>query len=123
MLVGLLVVAAGIIIVTAPDGFVAIAELFTTSVGLYVAAMIRVAFGVILWRASGASRAPTALRIVGILVVIAGVTTPLVGVERARAMFSWIVGEGPTVMRAMGAVILLAGGLLIFAFTTRRRTA
>jgi uncharacterized protein YjeT (DUF2065 family) len=119
-----MVVGAGMFLLVAPDGFVAaIAQPFTTTAGLYVAAVIRVAFGTILWRASGISRAPTAFRIIGILVIIAGVTTPLVGAERAREMVSWLVGQGPALLRAIGAVLLLVGGLIIYAFPTTRPPA
>ena len=118
--VGLLAVVAGVLLVAAPDTFVAIAEPFATTAGLYAAALIRVAFGVILWRASRVSRAPAALRVIGIIVVIAGVTTPFVGADRARAMLDWWVGQGPALMRVVGGIILLLGGAIIHAFTTRR---
>lgn len=123
ILLGLVVIGAGLLLVAAPDGFVAITGPFVTPVGLYAAAIIRIGFGVILWRASGSSRAPAVLRVVGILLVIAGLTTPFVGVDRARAMLSWWVGQGPAWMRAVGGVVLLAGGLITYAFTTGRRAA
>jgi len=49
--------------------------------------------------------------------------TPLIGVERARAIFEWEVSLGTTVLRSGAAVVAAAGVFLAFAVSTNRPAA
>ena len=91
-----------------------------TYVGLYVAAAVRVVFGLVLTAAASASRLPKTLRILGVLMVVAGIITPVFGVERARAVVDWWSAQGPAFMRAWAALAVVMGLVIVFAVAPRR---
>ena len=107
----------------APDVLAATVRGFASPVGLWVAAALRVVLGLALVLAAPASRAPRVLRPLGAVVVVAGILTPFVGVERARAMLAWSSGQGPAFMSALASLALVFGGFIVWAVSPRRRVA
>ncbi|MBA3834096.1 MAG: hypothetical protein H0X34_19840 [Chthoniobacterales bacterium] len=81
---------------------------------IYLAAIIRVVFGVVLIRAAPASRAPKFLRVFGFIIIIGGLLTPFVGVRFAHVIFDWWSG-GPGLVRVFAGVSLALGVLLLYA--------
>jgi len=82
-----------------PTALLAVSRPFLTPAGLYAAAAIRLVLGTALFLAAPTSRAPKTLRILGIGIIVAGVITPLLGVERARAI---VVGGAGDRVHASG---------------------
>lgn len=121
LLVALLMIGIGLIALIGPYGFLGAAEYSVTPHGLYVVAALRVGFGLVLLGASTGSRMPKLLRVFGIIAVIAGLTTPLLGIDRARAIFNWASVHGPGVIRAWGVIALAIGGLIAYALAGKRR--
>ena len=104
-----------------PATLVAFGTAFISPTGLLVAAAIRVAFGAVLILAAPASRAPRAVRVIGLFIVVAGVVTPFFGVERARAVLDWWSSRGAA-MRVVPAAIFAAGCVLIYLLAPGRRS-
>src|SRR5262245_25885803 len=73
----LVVAALGSLGVVAPGSLGAVAATLLTLTGLYVAAALRIVLGAALFVAAPASRFPRTLRVIGILIVVAGLATPL----------------------------------------------
>lgn len=120
ILFGLIIAALGILGIAAPTTLLDVAAFALTEVGLYVAAAFRVAFGMVLIVAATASRLPRTLRVLGVLIVIAGLITPFFGVERAQAMVDWWSAQGTLFMRAWAALPVILGLFTIYAVTPRR---
>ena len=89
LLLGLLVAAIGLLGVASPHGLLTAVRFMVTPRGLYLVAALRVVFGVVLILAARSSRAPGVLRLLGVVMLVAGLTTPLFGVDRAHAMLDW----------------------------------
>jgi hypothetical protein len=72
------------------------------------------------------ARAPhwRTIRVLGLIVIFAGLATPWFGVARARAVLSWLANAGPLLMHLDAAVGLAIGGFLVYVFRlpTRRAT-
>lgn len=115
MIVGLLVVAVGAVGMAVPDALVAIGRDLVTPTGLYVIAVVRVGIGLVLVLAASTSRMPRTLRVVGGIVIIAGLTTPMFGVDRARAVMDWWVSQGPLFTRFAAVLAVAIGGFIIYA--------
>ncbi len=98
--------------IVVPTVLLAVSRPFLTPLGLYAAAGIRLVFGAALFLAAPGSRAPTTLRILGVVVLVAGIVTPFVGVDRARAVVDWWMGQGTTLVR-LWATVALAIGLFL----------
>ena len=123
LLVALVVVAIGIVGVIMPDRLVALREYVATPAGLYTVAALRVGIGLVLIFAAAGSRVPRTLRVIGIVVLVAGLVTPLFGVERTRVVLDWEAAQGTSFIRAVAVLPLALGSFLAFAVATGRRPA
>ena len=113
--------AVGIFVPSVP---VWVAQHAANSGVFYLVATIRVAFGLILILAAPVSRAPKALRVLGYLVLIAGITTAVMGlvaIERARSMIEWWLQHGSGIIRLTSVVLLALGGFIAYACAPARR--
>src|SRR5262245_2263245 len=117
---GIAVSVLGAIGVLSPSTLLAIGREFASPVGLLAAAAIRVVFGGVLILAAPASRAPRAIRVVGLVILVAGVVTPFFGVARARALLDWWSSQGALLTHVAPAVALAFGCILIYLVTPRR---
>jgi len=98
-----------------PSRLIGVVRYFQTPIGFYFAAGIRVLLGVALLFAAEASRATSLISVVGIIVIIAGVVMPLIGIERFRRLLDSWSEMGTAFIRGWAALALLFGLLLIYA--------
>lgn len=117
---GLLIAAIGIVGLADPALLLDATSFMQTSVGLYIAAAFRIAFGVVLIWIAATSRMPRTLRILGAFIVLAGIITPFIGVERVRAIVEWWSAQGVVFMRTWATVAVIFGIFIIYAVTPRR---
>ena|SRR5262245_35254714 len=117
----LVVAALGALGVVAPGSLGAVVATLLTLTGLYVAAALRIVLGAALFVAAPASRFPRTFRVIGIPIVVAGLATPLVGVERARAIVEWETARGLMFMRIPATFALALGLFLVYAMAPGRQ--
>lgn len=113
----LFVAVLGAIGVVSPTRLLAVVRRFETSAGLYAAAGLRLVLGVALFLAAPTSRAPEAVRILGVLIFVSGLITPLFGLARFRRLLDWWSARGPAFMRAWAGLALIFGLWLAYAVT------
>jgi hypothetical protein len=116
LVIGGLSILASAISLAAPDLRLSLERSLMTPGGLYAIAALRIAVGLVLALAAPASRAPRTLRVLGLIVILAGLTTPWFGVARALAVLDWLASAGPLVMRLDAVVGMALGGFLVYAF-------
>lgn len=121
LVIGALVMLASVIGFAAPDLRLALERSVMTPAGLYAIAALRIAIGLVFVLAATASRAPRTLRVLGLIVIIAGLTTPWFGVARARAVVNWFESASPLLMRLVAVVGMALGGFLVYVFRTPAR--
>ena len=114
------VLGIGLLVMT-PDLMIAAEPYLLTTSGLLAIGAIRVGIGLVLILAAGRSRAPAALRVLGVVVLVAGVATPFFGVERSHAVADWAATHGTVVPRIAGALLLAVGAFVAFAVRVPRR--
>ena len=114
--IGVLVILVGAVGVVAPDVFLSVGRAMITPGGLYAIAALRIAIGLVFVLAAPASRAPRALRVLGVLVIIAGLATPWFGVARSLAVLDWWASVGPSLRRFEAGVAVPLGGFLVYVF-------
>lgn len=115
LVLSICIAALGALGVIAPDRLAAVVRSFQTRAGLYVTAAIRLVLGVALFLAAPGTRAPGLIWGLGIFVFVAGLITPMVGLERFRKLTDWWLDLGPWFGRIWGAVVLVLGLLLAYA--------
>ncbi|MFP6584696.1 MAG: hypothetical protein VCD00_19340 [Candidatus Hydrogenedentota bacterium] len=81
---------------------------------LLVAGAIRIVFGVVLIGAAAASGMPTFLKILGVLFILGGISTPIIGVDNIRAMAA-IYQRNAWIFRMVCVVPLLLFGFVAYA--------
>ena len=123
LVIGALVILGSAISFAAPDLRLSLERLVITPAGLYAIASLRIAVGLMLVLAAPSSQTPRALRVLGLIVIIAGLTTPWFGVARARAVLNWLASAGPLVMRLDACVGMAMGGFLVYVFRAPTRRA
>jgi hypothetical protein len=123
LVIGALVMLTSAISFAAPDLRLSLERSVITPAGLYAIAALRIAIGLVFVLAAPASRAPRTLRVLGLIVIIAGLMTPLFGVARARAVLNWWASAGPLLMRLDASVGMAFGGFLVYVFRTPTRRA
>ena len=123
IVLGLAIAAIGVFGVAAPSALLEFGRLLQTTDALYLVATVRVMFGAVLLWVAPSSRTPKVLRVLGILIIIAGIVTPIFGIERSGAMFEWWSSQGALFTRAW-AILAVAFGLFIaYAVLSPRRSA
>ena len=123
MVLGFMVATIGAVGVAAPDVLLELGESLLTPSVLYIAAVARVIFGTVLLWVAPVSRTPKTLRVIGALLVFAGVLTPFIGIEHSRAMLDWLLSQGPLFTRAWAGVAVILGLFIVYAITGPRRFA
>ena len=76
--IGLCIALVGAVGIAEPSALVWIAHHASTSGAFYAVAAIRIAFGAVLISVAPASRAPRGLRLLGSIIVVAGIATYIV---------------------------------------------
>ena len=114
------VVTIGVAAIVAPDLILSLRSLAATQGALLVFGAVRVAIGVVLIMVAPASRAPRTLQAAGAVLLLAGLATPLFGVERTRAVLAWEAAQGPSLIRLGGVIVVVLGGLLTVALRPQR---
>jgi hypothetical protein len=113
----LFILSIGTVGIFVPSVLVWLTQQFVTSAAFYVLAVVRVAFGLVLISVASASRAPKTLRVLGCLIVIAGIMSGLTGllaVERGRALLAWWLQQGSGVIRLTSAALIPFGGFIAY---------
>jgi len=117
-----LLVLFGLTGVLWPEGLMQLATYSFSRTGLYVVAAARVVLGGLLFFAASATRTPKTVRVIGLLVLIAGIATAVISPERADLMKDWLIARGPDTLR-IAACIPLAAGLFIAGATLTKSRA
>jgi hypothetical protein len=115
IVLSLAVALVGVIGLVSPTALLGFARHFQSASGLYAAAALRVLLGGSLFLAASTSRAPRALRLLGIFIFVAGLVTPFIEPERVRDLLDWASRQGPLFLRGWGAFALGLGALLAWA--------
>jgi uncharacterized membrane protein len=119
----LIIAAAGVVGIVSPSLVLELARSLLVPGALYVVAAVRVIFGIVLVLVASASRLPKTIRVLGIIITVAGVLTPFFGVERSHAVFDWWSSQSALFMRAWSGLAVLFGLFVIYALTPRRQAA
>lgn len=107
----------------APDLRLSLERSVFAPAGLYAITAVRIAIGLVFVLAAPLSRAPRTIRVLGFVVIIAGLATPWFGVARGRAVVDCLASAGPLLLRFDAVVGMALGGFLVYVFRTPTRRA
>ena len=117
---GVIFAGIGIVGVAAPSLIEQLGRSMLTPTSIYVIAALRICVGIVLFVVAPVSRAPAVLRVLGVVVIVAGLFTPAFGVQRSMEMLDWVSGQGPWFMRALLCIPVAFGAFIVYALSSPR---
>lgn len=112
--------ALGTVGVMAPNLLLEVAQFLLLPPAIYWVAVIRVAFGALLFLVAPASRLPRTLRVVGAVIVVAGLVTPLLPTSALEHALTWFREPGRNLFRLMAAAPIVIAALLAYVINPPR---
>ena len=115
----LLILGLGLLALAYPAGFAALVNALQPPPALYVAAALRFTIGVAFLAAARGSRATLPLFFLGLIMVVGGIATPIIGQGMARPILdAWNAGE-TGIVRGWGVAAAVLGGFALWALGPR----
>jgi hypothetical protein len=118
-----LLILVGLTGVLYPEGLMDLMKYSFTSTGIYVAAITRMVLGGLLLVAATATRTPKTVRVIAVIIFLAGVATALVSPERAQVLKDWWLSHGPDALRIAACFPLAVGFFILVATLTKPRNS
>ena len=112
---GLLIVAMGLAVVVNPAFLRRLMKGLVRSHWIYAGAALRIVIGALFMLVAEETRFPTFILSFGVLLIVAGISKPLVGLERIARLISWSANRSNGFLRLWAIVALLLGAALIWA--------
>jgi hypothetical protein len=114
MVVGVAFMLAGVVVAVSPERLFSVAD-WASRRGRYIAVALRVVTGLVLILAAPASRSPTGFRVIGALMLLAGLVIALVPNDRWAEFIRWWTGEHRALYRASSLVAIVLGAFIAYA--------
>ena len=121
LIIALMMVSLGLTGVLWPEGLMQLASFSFSRSGLYVAAAVRIVMGALLFFAASSTRTPKTVRVIGLIILVAGIATALIPAERALAMKDWWVARGLDTLRIAACFPLAVGIFIGLSTLTKER--
>jgi hypothetical protein len=106
-----------------PEGLMGLMTYSFTSTGIYVAAISRMVLGGLLLVAAQATRTPKTVRVIAVIIFLAGVATALINPDRAQLLKDWWLSHGPDPLRIAACFPLAVGFFILVATLTKPRNS
>ena len=115
--VALFVLVMGAWGVFAPGSIFAFISGWSSKKGFWLAVLLRLCFGLVLWLAAPDTRLPELLRALGALSIVSAVTLPLVGYERFARVIEWWIRRPRWTMRLWSLLAVAIGATVLWSLT------
>ncbi|NWG04669.1 MAG: hypothetical protein HXY44_17590 [Syntrophaceae bacterium] len=115
LVLSLFIAGLGALGIISPIRLLRIVRQFQSTSGLYIAAGFRILLGVVLLLSTSNSRFPEVVLILGAIIFVSGLITPLLGLERFRRLLNWWSGLDRVFMRIWGGFAFVFGLFLAYA--------
>jgi uncharacterized membrane protein len=116
-----LLILVGLTGVLWPEGLMNLMTYSFTSTGIYVTSITRMVLGALLLVAAAATRTPKTVRVIAVIIFLAGVATALISPDRAQLLRDWWLSHGPDALRIAACFPLAVGFFILVATMTKPR--
>ena len=109
------IAAIGAVMIFKPALAHELTRLLADKTGMWIATAIRTVLGLGLLAAASDSKAPTLLKLFGLLILIVAIAVPILGLDRHRRMIEWRLARKRMTEMLCGAAAFVFGiGLIYF---------
>ena len=109
LLLAAVMVLFGLTGVLWPEALMAVAKYSVTAKGIYVVAAVRIIIGALLLIGAGATRMPKTLRVIGGIILVAGVATLFMSAQQAQSLVDGVLARGVEFFRVAACLPLIVG--------------
>ena len=115
LIVGIVIALLGLIGASRPRVLRMLVRSFRSAAMLYLAAVIRVALGIVLLIAAPGCRFTIGVYVLGVITLFSGLILPVLGKARFLALVDWWLGLSDGTIRALVSLAILYGAFLAVA--------
>ena len=108
------IAAMGVTTIVKPQPVHNLTRLLLDKTGMWIATTIRIVLALGLLAAASESKAPMLLRILGLLILIAAILIPILGVDRHRRLHEWWLARSRAIELLAGVAEIVFGIGLIY---------
>ena len=108
------IAAVGVVVIVKPVLAHDLTRLFANKTGMWVVTAIRAVLALGLFAAAAESKAPILLRVLGLIILLVAIATPLLGLDRHRRMIDWWLARDRKTEMLCGAAAFVIGLGLIY---------
>lgn len=108
------IAAMGVVMIFKPAFAHELTRLLADKTGMWIATAIRAVLGLGLLAAASDSKAPTLLKLLGLLILIIAIVVPILGLDRHRRMIEWWLARKRMTELLCGAAAFVFGIGLIY---------
>jgi len=117
IMLGALILLAGVVLLIKPEvifGF--LRNNIENPVIQVIAVLVRLIIGILLITQSSLSRFPIVIEVLGWVFIVAAVSLAVIGTTKFRKLISWVLTNLKAIERFAGAIAVVFGGFLVYAF-------
>jgi len=113
--ISIFVAGMGVLGLVLPTRMISFVSRWQSKTGLWVAFIVRLAFGISLWVVAPASRAPVVLQVLAVVSVVSALVIPLIGVSGLKSILSWWFSQSPVFRRVWFVAAVVLGVFILWS--------
>lgn len=114
-IIGLLEILAGVLLIARPDFYRKTLGFFTKGKMMYLAGVVKIAFGVVFLVFARSCVRPWIVITLGLLTLAGGISCYVIRIEKLKRYIGWWQGRSDILLRSLGVVALAIGGVIVWA--------
>ena len=120
-LIGWVIVAIGLLGFASPHLMPTAVLGWPPDLLLYVTVGTRIVLGVLLFFAAPSCRLPRFTRVIGVIAVLSGIVSALIGASRLELIVQWIATKPSGIIRLLYALDIVLGAFLAYSGSKKRK--
>jgi hypothetical protein len=113
--IGIVIIAIGVIYLVYPQVIRILLNFFAVGYHIYLAAVLRLVFGVILLLAASRTAEPKIIAVLGIIFLLGAILIVAIGPKKIKPILNWYKKWPLWAMRTAAILVILFGLLVIYA--------
>ena len=120
-LIGWIIVAIGLLGIARPHLIPTAVLAWPSDLLVYITVGTRIVLGLLLFFAAPSCRLPRFTRVIGVIAVLSGIVSALIGASRLESIVQWMSAKPSGVIRLMYTLDIILGAFLAYSGSQKRK--
>jgi len=120
-LIGWIIIAIGVLGIARPHLIPTAVLGWSPDLLLYITVGTRIVLGLLLFFAAPGCRLPRFTRVIGVIAVLSGIVSALIGANRLESIVQWMSAKPTGVIRLMYTLDIILGAFLVYSGSQKRK--